>query len=289
MTSPTVFGFLAALTVFFIMMGIVRPQNSIFAADSKESLLQKYDDQLKRAGIVHISASVLLFAYLLLAVVSFVVMFLATGNIIFAFFAMFVAPVMLNFTLDRKARQLQQKLAARLVPFLRKIESQVRVGENPAKAFAIAANEDDLIRWTLRRELRDLELQKSFDEVLEDTLKRMPIRPWIQFVRSMQAFAESGGQLADILAANVSRINSQILLKQRLMGDVAQYRGQQVVILGFALVIPVVLGLTAGDTFGSLFSSPIGIIMLLFSIVLDVIAWQLTNRALKDVERRLEA
>jgi hypothetical protein len=73
------------------------------------------------------------------------------------------------------------------------------------------------------------------------------------------------------------------------MGDVAQYRAQQIVIIGFAIAIPGILMVTGGDTFGTIFDSIAGIIMLGVAILLDVGALWITNRAVRDVERRLEA
>lgn len=289
MINPPVLAFLAAMATFFIVMGILRPEGSIFAATSAEGILSSIEGKLKRAGIVSMTPASVLVGGVVAMGLTALITFFTTSNLIPAIFFASLVPFLISFDLDRRARKWQDKLTARLVPFLRKIESQVRSGQNPTRAFATAVQEDELLRWVLREQLQNLQLNQPFQQVLRDTLDVMPIRPWVQFVRSMEAFSESGGKLAEILSTNVARINSQILLRQRLMGDVAQYRAQQAVILGFAVVIPIILFVTASDTFGSIFASFFGIIMFLAAVGLDMLALWITNNAVRDVERRLEA
>jgi Flp pilus assembly protein TadB len=289
MLSPSVITFFSVLATFFIVMGVTRPEGSIFAATSSDSLFDSLDKKLKTAGVTSITPPVLLVGGTIAAGLVLLVTLFATGQPIIAVICAALTPLAISLELDRRARKFQDKLTSRMVPLLRKVTSQVRAGENPAKAFTVATTEDPLVAWVLREPLKDLELQRPFNDVLDDTLPLIPIRPWAQFIRSMQAFSESGGELAETLAANVSRINSQILLRQRLMGDVAQYRGQQVIIIGFAIAIPSLLMITGGNTFGSIFDSFGGIVMFLVAVGLDIFALWMTNRAVRDVERRLEA
>jgi len=113
--------------------------------------------------------------------------------------------------------------------------------------------------------------------------------PWVQFVRSMESFSRSGGELSEILDSNVSRIQSQVILRQRLMGDVSTYRAQQLIILGFALIIPAALALMSPDIFGKAFTSPSGIIVIFVALGIDAFALWLTSSAIKDVESKMEA
>jgi Flp pilus assembly protein TadB len=219
----------------------------------------------------------------------FVVTLLAFGQPILAALLSALVPVFFSIAMDRKARTYQDQLTSRLVPFLRKITAQVRTGQNPTRAFAVAASEDPLLAWVLREQLANLQLQQPFQEVLRDTLTVMPLRPWVQFVRSMESFSRSGGELAEILDSNVSRIQSQVILRQRLMGDVATYRGQQIIILGFAVVIPLVLAAMAPELFGSLFTTASGLTAIFISLGIDAFALWMTSNAIKDVESKMEA
>lgn len=289
MLSPNILGFLAGLSVFLIIMGILRPKESLFAITGSDSLKQNLEVKLRRAGIVDTSLSVLLFGLTLVTGLVFTIALFLTASPFGAGILAGLVPVAAFFELDRRSRKWQEKVTIQLVPFLRKIESQVRVGQNPTRAFATAVNEDPLLRYILSQQLRDLEFQRPFQEVLKESLQVVPLRPWVQFVRSMDAFSESGGQLADILSNNVSRINSQILLRQRLMGDLAQYRGQQIIILVIAVVVPILMYSMAGSMMGSVFSSSVGIIGLFVAICLDLVALWITQKAVKDVESKLEA
>lgn len=282
-------GFMGASAMFLIVMGVLRPREGLMSAANTESLIRKLDVKLKRAGIVSVSASAVLFGGMcVMAVVGMVSLF-AFRSVPLSFILTVVVPAFINLDLDRRARQYQDKLHARLVPFLRKITSQVRTGQNPTKAFAVAANEDKLLSWVLREQLADLSLQAPFHEVLRSTVKVMPLRPWVQFVRSMESFAQSGGELAEILDNSVDRIQSQHNLRQTLMGDVATYRGQQMIILGFAVAIPAALYVMGKELFGTLLTTPAGILACLVAAGMDAFAVWMTNRAIRDVESKLEA
>lgn len=280
---------LTGVAAFCVWMGLLRPADSPFAATSNESLMRSVDIKLKRAGITSITPATLIFALVTAMGALFVALWIATGKPWMGLAAVPLTPIALNVWLERRSRSFHDKLVARLVPFLRKIASQVRTGQNPTRAFATAANEDPLLSFVLRSQLNDLSLQRPFLDVLEDTLTVMPIRQWVQFVRSMQTFAATGGELADILTENVTRINSQILLHQRLMGDVAQYKGQQYIMLAFGVLTPFFLYQIGGDTFGSVLSSVAGWIALALAGGMFYLAFWITNRAIKDVERRLNA
>jgi len=289
MTSPAMLSALAAAAVFLIFMGIRRPEEGIVSERTKTSLIKKIDIKLKRAGLVTFSAATVLSALTMIMVLAFLVFFIALGNLIFALIPSIAVPFLFSLYLDKKARHYQDQLTGHLVPFLRKITAQVRTGQNPTRAFAVAASEDPLLAWVLREQLANLQLQQPFQDVLKDTLAVMPLRPWVQFVRSMERFAKSGGELSEILESNVSRIQSQVVLRQRLMGDVGTYRGQQIVLLVFALIIPIGLVMMSPEMFGKALKTPLGIIAIIISLGLDALSFWITNNAIKDVERKMES
>lgn len=289
MVSPLMISAMIGMSVFLVFVGIRRPDGGIIPEQTKTSLRKKIDIKLKRAGLVTVSPSMVLSLLVLVMALAFIVFFVVFGNAIIAALPALCIPVFGSLILDRRARKYQDQLISHLVPFLRKITSQVRTGQNPTRAFAVAATEDPLLAWVLREQLANLQMQQPFQDVLRGTLDVMPLRPWVQFVRSMERFAKSGGELSEILESNVSRIQSQVVLRQRLMGDVGTYRGQQIILLVFALTIPIGLAAISPDMFGAALATPVGIIAIIVSLGFDALAFWVTNNAIKDVESKMEA
>jgi Flp pilus assembly protein TadB len=290
MLSPLSLSFLAGVATLLIAVGLMRPTEGLISKQSRTSWIARLDIRLKRAGLISASPAAVLSGLTLSMGLVFAVLFVAFNSLPLSIFAVVVMPFLLALDLDRRARKYQDKVTARLVPFLRNITAQIRTGQNPTRAFALAASDDPLLAWALRSQLANLQMQQPFQDVLRDSLHVMPLRPWVQFVRSMENFARSGGSaLAEVLENNVTRIQSQVLLRQRLMGDVATYRGQQIVILGFAFAIPGGLYLMAPTLFGSLFSSVLGYACIAIMLSLDGLAFWMTSRAIKDVESKMEA
>lgn len=281
--------FLGAVSVLLIVLGATRTRIPLGDVIEDDRLMDRLDRRMKRAGVVGITPSALLFAAVCIMVTVFAVMFLAFRNVALASFVTAILPLLMVLDLDRRARHYQAKLAGCLVPFLRRIAAQVRTGQNPTKAFAVAATEDKLLSYALREQLADLQLNAPFDEVLRDTMNSIPLRPWVQFVRSMDRSAKSGGELAEILESNVERIQSHVVLRKRLMGDVGTYRAQQLVVVGFAALIPVAMFLMGPGMFQTTFTDPRGWISVGLAVAIDIFAIWMTNQAIRDVESRMEA
>lgn len=289
MITPQLIGFTAFLAVLLIYIGKTRPPDALYSMVTAAKVNTHLEDKLKRAGIVNVRPATIIFAGIMSCGIVFFVGLFASGNPLVGVMFAVAVPVFISMDLDRRGRRWHERLQDRMVPFFRRVESQVRIGQNPAKAFITAAKEDKLLSMVLQKQIADLELQRPFDEVLRESVEVIPLRAWVQFVRAMEAFQESGGELANILRNNVQRINSQIILRKRLMGDLAMYRSQQLVILAAAVAVPVILYFQAGDTFGSLISTPAGWIAIGIAVLFDVAAFKITSNAVEDVERRLEA
>lgn len=290
MFSPATIGFLAGLWIFLLIQGLTRPEQSIFAATNMDGVISRLDLKLRNAGITSVNGTLVAFVMGLTALLGGVVTFIGTTSVLLSVVVALVFPTLIVMDIDRRVGKYQEKLYVALVPFLRKMESQIRTGSTPTRAFATAARKDKLISWVLRHQLNDLSLQAPFSQVLDSTLEAMPLAPWVQFVESMQTFSVSGGgELADIISTNVQRISSRLLLRQRLMGDLAPYKGQQIVIMMFAVGIPVLMYAMAKDTFGSLISTVPGVLALLVALAIDFVALRITQVTRRNIEKRLDA
>ena len=289
MTSPSLIGFLAAAAVLLIYLGYMRATDRLPEVARTDSLMRTLTRKLQRAGVTSITAPALFVAGLCMMLVVLAVSLFAFRSIPVSILITASVPLFINLDLDRRARKYQDKLASVLVPFLRKIISQVRVGINPTQAFATAVREDKLLSYALRDQLADLKLHSPFRDVLRSTVTAIPLRPWMQFVRSVEIHSREGGELAEILENNVGRIQSQLLLRKRLLGDAATYRSQQLIILGFAIVIPAALYMMGPELFSPLVTHPAGLLACVVAAGMDGFALWLTSRAINRVESKLES
>jgi len=288
MTSPHLIGFLAAASTLLIYLGAMSASNKLPQTMQTESIMRSLTGKLQRAGVTSITAPALFFAVLCMMAVVLVVSLFAFRSIPVSVLVTGAVPVFVSLDLDRRARKYQEKLSGVLVPFLRKIISQIRVGINPTQAFATAVNEDKLLSYALRDQMTDLKLHSPFRDVLRSTVSAIPLRAWVQFVRSVEVHSREGGELAEILENNVGRIQSQVLMRKRLMGDAATYRGQQIIILCFAIAIPAALFVMGPELFGTIATHPAGLLACVVAAGMMVFALWMTSRAINRVESKLE-
>ena len=215
-------------------------------------------------------------------------LFIATSSLIIALLGAIAVPFAVSSLLDAQTRRFNDRLLSRMVRFLRRVESQVRVGRNPTQAFSDAARDDQLIAWVLRDQLAALQLQRPLVEVLRETLDSIPLRSWVQFVRAMESYSASGGDLANLLDTNIRTLNDELVLRRKLAGDVGLYRSLQKVLLMTGILSPVGLYLVTGGQFGMPWQGAINFIGFLASIAIIFAAIQFMNTKIRGVEGMFE-
>lgn len=274
--------------VSLLILGVLRPEGSLLSASNADSLRERITIKLRRAGITSIDAYGLMTATIAASLLSGAAIFIATGSLILGGMALVAVPFAVNSLLDAQTRRFNDRLLQRMVRFLRRVESQVRIGRNPTQAFSEAARDDELIGWVLRDQLASLQLQRNLVDVLNETLEAIPLRSWVQFVRAMESYTEGGGDLANLLDTNIRTLNDELVLRRKLAGDVGMYRSLQKILLATGILSPIGLYFVTGGQFGMPWQGAANFIGFIFSLGIIAGAIYYMNSRIRAVEGMFE-
>lgn len=279
---------LFVIGALFILLGQLRnPDSSPFERrQRKTGAYARVHRRLRRAGLLQTTPG---FAVVVIATMSALVALVAvlvTGRVWIGAVGAVAVPLAGWFYLAFRERSYLKRASGELVPFLRKIESQVRAGRLPQAAFTQAVSEAGLLRPPLEPAIVQLRLNQPFIEVLRETTTRLPLRSWEQFVRQLEIHAETGGDLAEIITDAVNQINQLIQLQARMRAEFATFAKQQMILV--VVGIGAFPGLAAMGLLGELTSSVAGWGAMAVAAVFMVLGILYGQRSLRDIEQKLE-
>lgn len=200
--------------------------------------------------------------------------------------AVIAPPVILNLYLSGKERSYLRRCLNEMVPFMRKIEAQVRAGQNVQVAFANAVTDTPLYADILSEQVRSLQLNRPFVDVLHDTLEPLPLRAWYQLIQQIEMYATVGGQLEEILSDSANQLNTLLRLQAEIRADYSRIERQQYALLVIAVIS--VLGLWSAGMMSTLMSSTIGWVIIGAALAVMAAGVLFGRRQVKDIERRLD-
>lgn len=242
--------------------------------------------RLRRAGLLQTTPGFAVVVVATLAGLIALVGTLATGRVMVGAAGAAAVPLAGWFYLTFRERSYLKRASGELVPFLRKIESQVRAGRLPQAAFTQAVEEAGLLRPPLEPAIVQLRLNRPFIEVLRETTTRLPLRSWEQFVRQLEIHAETGGDLAEIITDAVQQINQLIQLQARMRAEFATFAKQQLILV--VVGIGAFPGLAAMGLLGELTGSPAGWGAMAVAALMMILGILYGQRSLRDIEQKLE-
>jgi len=243
--------------------------------------------KMRRAGFREIGpGALMLIVGLIAAFLVVLVLLFFRSNIWLLVPAVIAPPILLNLYLSGKERSYLRRCLNEMVPFMRKIEAQVRAGQNVQVAFANAVAETPLYADILSEQMRSLQLNRPFIEVLHDTLPALPLRAWYQLIQQIEMYSTVGGQLEEILADSASQLNTLLRLQAEIRADYSRIERQQYALLVIAVIS--VLGLWSAGMMASLMSSTIGWVIIGAALAVMAGGVLFGRRQVKDIERRLD-
>lgn len=258
------------------------------AAARRQSMLERLQLRLRRAGMPDTNASLFALAVAGGMLVSFLVLAVLTKTwyagvivqppLLFAVFAY----------LSARERSFVRRASEEMVPFLRKVESSVRAGRNAQTAFADALAETKLLSQALERTLIQLQLNRPFVDVLTESVELLPLRNWQSFVRYVEIHARAGGDLGNILSDAVEQINDQIMLQAEMRSLYGPIAKQQWILLGIAVGAAPFMHFVMNGMIDPLFQSLGGMIALAVAIGLMFLGWFVGRINVKAIERRID-
>jgi tight adherence protein B len=109
------------------------------------------------------------------------------------------------------------------------------------------------------------------EECLENLAVRVPIQDNEMFVSSVNILKETGGNLAEVFDTIVDVIRERVRLQQKLDTYVAQGLFQGATVFSMPYVIGGLYALSNPKSMAPMFTTPLGIILLVVALALDFI------------------
>ncbi len=142
-------------------------------AKAKDSFRVSLQRRLRKAGMVDTTAGTFTYIIATICILVYVISLLVTGSLYAGILLWPVIVLFAVFFLSMRERSYIKRASNEIVPFLRKIESQVRSGRTAQAAFIEALEEAKLLRVALEKSLFELRLNRPFAQVLKDTHYRL--------------------------------------------------------------------------------------------------------------------
>jgi Flp pilus assembly protein TadB len=188
----------------------------------------------------------------------------------------------------RRTGQLTKNTAEELVPFLRRMQNAVAVGNSWQTAFRDAVIESAALRPMLQRAVDDIALGIPPIEAVKASKKQLPLKTWEIVVNQLEIFDTHGGNLPKGLEALVKHIDTLVTLQRMGRAAHASFALQQKMALGLGVgVIVFFMNRLDPVMVHKMFTTPLGIIASLFGVGLVGGGWFVMRNSIHAIDKEL--
>lgn len=275
--------------ILFFLGWVGKREESPFALRQYQQRLSlRVQQRLRRAGFTETSPRLAITIILGVLGLAMVTLAVVTGSLIAPFF---VAPLILVGAwvyLGWRERSFMTRVSNELIPFLRKIHSNVVSGRSVQGAFLEALKESKMINQALEASVVELQLNRPFIEVLHDSQERLPLRAWSQFVRQLELHYETGGDLGEVLTDTIEQIQVMMQLQSEMRAAYGKIAKQQNVLVFIGLGTIPIMQLLMPGAMGTLIGTSAGLIVLAIAAVCMVAGILIGLVMVRDIEAKLD-
>lgn len=133
----------------------------------------------------------------------------------------------------------------------------------------------------LTRLIDAMRLGSDAGEALGEMTRRMDSRDWEIIATAIEIQRASGGNLAEILSGVAATIRDRQSLQREVRALTSSERYAAIIIAGFPFVLVGILSVLLWETFGRLVYDPIGRMILVGAIIMDLIGYAVIKRITK--------
>jgi Flp pilus assembly protein TadB len=286
---------IAAAIAFAVGVGIVvfilipRRSSSPFAAATLRSrgVGERIQQSLRQAGIFDQTPTFVLLGLLIATVVVAVVLVALLHSIFWAIPAPAIVFFTFQLTLIRRQRGFMTRATDELVPFLNRISTSVKAGRPVQAAYIDAVHEANELRALLEDSAAKISSGMRFSDALLETLQVLPLRMWAVFVRQLELYDKTGGDVSSALEVSVQQINSMLALQAEARADYAiQARQQNLIILIALFGVAAFIVVVNHNALHTLITYP-GIIGLFLGLGVMAAGIWFGRKQIRDIERKL--
>lgn len=119
--------------------------------------------------------------------------------------------------------------------------------------------------------LQQTKIGVPLEEAFDNLVKRVPTQDNEMFVTSINILRETGGNLAEVFDTITDVIRERVRLQQKIDTFVAQGKFQGGTIVAMPWVMGIIYTISDPQSMNKLFTTPIGIILLMVAIIFNVV------------------
>lgn len=180
-----------------------------------------------------------------------------------------------------RMRRRQEALRACMPDMLRLFSNALQAGSSLSRALEYASeNCDEPLAHELKKTVWDLKSGQGFDEAMKKLRERTGGQEFSYLAVAMEIQHQAGGSLGGVLATVSTSLQKASELEDKLQTQTAQGRLSARVVSFMPLVVLVVLAAVSPGYLADFFATPLGIVMLVFACMLEVVGVLLVRRVL---------
>lgn len=184
------------------------------------------------------------------------------------------------FASARKRRHLRE-LKLGMPEVLRLLSIALDAGTSLVKALEYAAdNCSEPLAGELKRTVWDLKAGQGLDEALQGLRARTGGSEFAYLSAAMEIQHRSGGSLGEVLASVSDSLRQSAELEEELRTKTTQGRLSARIVAWMPLALAALITVLSPGYFGAFFSSPLGVVLLVTALLLEMAGVLLVKRAL---------
>jgi tight adherence protein B len=216
-------------------------------------------------GLLAISVGAGGIVFLLMAILGSWFMGFILGGIV-AFLGFKIPKPIMNYLVARRVK----KYSSQMVDGLTLLSNGIRAGLSVPQAIGMVVDEmPSPISQEFNLILQQNRIGVPLEECFDNLAKRLPTEDNDMFVSSVNILRETGGNLAEVFDTIVSVIRERVRLQQKIDTYTAQGMFQGATIFSMPFAIGAIYAVSDPDSMVPLFTTPVGIFLLIVALMLD--------------------
>lgn len=244
---------------------------------------QKLEQVLQRAGVPLRPEEYIMFQWITTALTAGLLYFIS-GNIVFLVVGVVLGYMFPKWWLKRKQQQRVLKFNDGLPDMISTVVGSLRAGFSFGQSLkAVVEEADSPIKEEIEMVLKEMQYGSSLEESLQELKDRMPSEDLELMIQAILIQKQVGGNLATVLDTIVQTIRDRNRIQRQILTLTAQGRLSGIIIGLLPIVLGFVIYLIEPDYIGTLFTHPMGMVMLGIGIFFGIVGF-ITIRKMTTIE-----
>lgn len=238
----------------------------------------KLEVKLKRAGVPLKPEEYMLFQFIS-TMLAGMLLYIFSGKIFFLLFGFVVGYYIPRMWLRKKQQQRINKFNNTLPDMITTIVGSLRAGFSFPQALKTVVEEaDSPMKEEMGMVLKEMQYGNSIEEALDSLKERMPSEDLELMIEAILIQRQVGGNLATVLDKIVETIRDRMRIQRQILTLTAQGRLSGTVIGLLPVILAIVIYFIEPDYISTLFTHPVGLIMLAIGLFAGIIGFILIRK-----------